>query len=403
MLWLLPLRSLWRNRRRALLSIAIISLGTALSLFVLGFLDNARGQIEGNSVDEYGNFQVASPALWDDTADGYEYLLSPEHVATIQSIASEDSAFVGSTAQLQFPGLIAVGDRTQVVRVTALEPGNGILDFAKLVTTGRPLEPTDAAGILIGRSLADRLSLDIGDVATLTLTTVGGAYNASPLQVIGIYAFSSEQVELQTLILPLRFAQLLLNTQGVDRIVVSLDRVAASSPAAETTQRALAAQGLPLEARTWDDLSPIYKQLSSYFDILFGFLSLAVSVLVFFIILQVLTLAFLERTREIGTLRALGTTRGEIFRLFFSESGWLALIGSVLGVAAGVALGFGFNAIGIEWLPPGTVEETKLSVDVGLSTALLPFAVSVIATVLSALYPALQAARLRVVDALRVD
>jgi len=403
MLWLLPLRSLWRNRRRALLSIAIISLGTALSLFVLGFLDNARGQIEGNSVDEYGNYQVASPALWNDTADGYEYLLSPAHVATIQSIASENSAYVGSTAQLQFPGLIAVGDRTQVVRVTALEPGNGILDFAKLVTTGRPLEPTDAAGILIGRSLADRLSLDVGDVATLTLTTVAGAYNASPLQVIGIYAFSSEQVELQTLILPLRFAQLLLNTQGVDRIVVSLDRVAASTPAAEATQRALAAQGLPLEARTWDDLSPIYKQLSSYFDILFGFLSLAVSVLVFFIILQVLTLAFLERTREIGTLRALGTTRGEIFRLFFSESGWLALIGSMLGVAAGVALGFGFNAIGIEWLPPGTVEETKLSVDVGLSTALLPFAVSVIATVLSALYPALQAARLRVVDALRVD
>ena len=403
MLWLLPLRSLWRNRRRALLSIAIISLGTALSVFVLGFLDNARGQIEANSVDEYGNYQVASPLLWDGTADGYEYLLSPEHVSAIQAIAERDDAFVGSTAQVQFPGLLAAGNRTQVVRVTALEPENGILDFGQLVTRGRPLQSTDTAGILIGRSLADRLSLDIGDVVTLTLTTVDGAYNASPLQIAGVYSFSSEQVELQTLILPLRFAQLLLNTQGVDRIVVSLSSIGSTNRARSVAQAALGEVGLSLEARTWDELSPFYRQLSSYFDLLFGFLSLAVSILVFFIILQVLTLAFLERTREIGTLRALGTTRGEVFRLFFSESGWLALLGSLSGVAAGALLGLGFNALGIEWLPPGTVEETTLVVKIGLSTAALPFAVSVIATILSALYPALQAARLQVVDALRVN
>jgi len=403
MLWLLPLRSLWRNRRRALLSIAIISLGTALSLFVLGFLENARAQIVATSVDEYGNYQIASPLLWDDSSDGYEYLLAPDHVAAVKTAASQRDSYLGSTSQLQFSGLLASGERTQVVRVTGLQPENGILDFGNLVTRGRPLEATDTAGILIGRSLADRLSLDIDDFATLTLTTVDGAYNASPLQVIGIFAFSSEQVELRTLILPLPFAQLLLNTRGVDRVVVSLDEIAASDAAAASTQDDLESQGLALEARTWDELSPFFKQLSSYFDALFGFLTLAVSILVFFIILQVLTLAFLERTREIGTLRALGTTRGEIFRLFFSESGWLAVIGGGLGVLGGVLLGIVFNAVGIEWLPPGTVEESTLAVSIGPSTVVLPFTVSVVATLLSAFYPAIQAARLQVVDALRVD
>ena len=403
MLWLLPLRSLWRNRRRALLSIAIIALGTALSLFVLGFLENARTQIVAASVDEYGNYQIASPLLWDDSSDGYEYLLAPDHVDAITTASSQQAAYLGSTSQLQFSGLLASGDRTQVVRVTGLQPENGILDFGNLVTRGRPLETTDVAGILIGRSLADRLSLDVGDFATLTLTTVDGAYNASPLQIIGIFAFSSEQVELRTLILPLPFAQLLLNTRGVDRVVVSLDKIAASDAAAASTQDDLESQGLALEARTWDELSPFFKQLSSYFDALFGFLTLAVSILVFFIILQVLTLAFLERTREIGTLRALGTTRGEIFRLFFSESGWLAVIGSGLGVLGGLLLGIVFNAVGIEWLPPGTVEESTLAVSIGPSTMVLPFTVSVVATLLSAFYPAIQAARLQVVDALRVD
>jgi len=403
MWWWIPLRSLWRNRRRALLSVAIISLGSALSFFVLGFLDSARAQIVASSVDEYGNFQVASPLLWNDDADGYEYLLTPERAETVRSIVANDPAYVGSTVQLQFPALLAAGDRTQVIRVTALEPGNGILDFSEVVERGRALEATDVAALLIGRSLADRLSIDVGDVVTVTLTTVDGAYNASPFQIVGVFTFPSEQVELQTVVAPLRFGQLLLATDGVDRIVVSLDEIAATEVSRSRVQRRLDAEGSALEARTWNELSPIYEQLSSYFDLLFGFLSLAISVLVFFIILQVLTLAFLERTREIGTLRALGTTQGEVFRLFFSESGWLAVLGSGVGIAAGAVLGLGFNALKLQWLPPGTVEETTLSVRIGWSTALVPFIVSFVATVLSALYPALQAARLQIVDALRVE
>ena len=403
MWWWIPLRSLWRNRRRALLSVAIISLGSALSFFVLGFLDSARAQIVASSVDEYGNFQVASPLLWNDDADGYEYLLTPERAETVRSIVANDPAYVGSTVQLQFPALLAAGDRTQVIRVTALEPGNGILDFSEVVERGRALEATDVAALLIGRSLADRLSIDVGDVVTVTLTTVDGAYNASPFQIVGVFTFPSEQVELQTVVAPLRFGQLLLATDGVDRIVVSLDEIAATEVSRSRVQRRLDAEGSALEARTWNELSPIYEQLSSYFDLLFGFLSLAISVLVFFIILQVLTLAFLERTREIGTLRALGTTQSEVFRLFFSESGWLAVLGSGVGIAAGAVLGLGFNALKLQWLPPGTVEETTLSVRIGWSTALVPFIVSFVATVLSALYPALQAARLQIVDALRVE
>jgi len=403
-MWLwIPLRSLWRNRRRTLLSLAIIAFGTGISLFVLAFLDNARTQIRDVSVAEYGNLQVASPLLFDDTAEGYEYLLTPDHVATVADLLGKEPSYVASTAQLEFPGLVASGERTQVVRVRAIEPENGLLDFSNYVLEGRGLLGDDLAAVLVGRSLADRLSLETGDALTATLTTVDGAYNASPMIIEGVYRFSSEQVESQVLLVPLRFGQLLLNTDGVDRLIVGLDRIEATDAAADRIAAGLADAGLPLEVRTWEELSPIYQQLSAYFDLLFGFLSLAISVLVFFIILQVLTLAFLERTREIGTLRALGTTRGEVFRLFFSESAWLAVLGSVVGILAGILLSLGFNALGVEWLPPGTVEPAVLATRIGAPTVLLPFLVSLVATLLSALYPALQAARLRVVDALRVE
>jgi len=159
---------------------------------------------------------------------------------------------------------------------------------------------------------------------------------------------------------------------------------------------------LSLAVKTWDELSPFYEQLTGFFNALFGVVTLAVSVLVFFIILQVLTMSFLERTREVGTIRALGTKRSEVFRLFFAESIWLALLGSSTGIAFGVILGLAFNAVGIEWLPPGTVEPVELGIRLTVETAWLPFVVSVVATMLSAIFPSVQSARLRVVDALRV-
>ncbi|MFC2095502.1 ABC transporter permease [Candidatus Bipolaricaulota bacterium] len=329
--------------------------------------------------------------------------MDPVLVDELQTLLATRTRVTGVTSQIQFPGLLAAGSETQVVRITAIEPGNDTLTPDALVVRGRSLEPSDVASILIGRSLADRLGLTIGDVVTLTLTTVSGAYNATPLQIAGIFKFSSEQVELQSIFMPRTFAQLLLQTQGVDRLIITLDDIAATDAEAAKIQSQLDTDGFALEVKTWNELSPFYEQLAGFFDILFGFLTLAVFILVFFIILQVLTLAFLERTREIGTIRALGTTRGQVLGQLLMESAWLAILGGLAGVIVGYALGAGFNAIGIEWQPPGTAETSVLSVRLTLMTAALPFAVSIIATFLSAIFPALSTSRLRVVDALRVD
>jgi putative ABC transport system permease protein len=401
--WRLPLRSLWRNRRRTILSLAVIALGTAVSVFVFGFLESSRLEIQNSSVQEYGNLQVAAPTLWAGTTDGYDYLIAASDAERASALLAGDPSYRGSTRQLQFPGLLGSGRETSVVRVTCVEPENGVLDFGDHAVAGRGLVASDSAAAFVGRALAKRLSVGVGDPVMLTLTTANGAYNASPFTVVGIYQYSTEQFEQQVIFVPLGFGQRLLNTAGVDRIVVSLDDIASTQPAKTRLAPRLAGAGPSLELRTWDELSPFYRQLASYFNALFAFLSIVLSVLVFFIILQVLTLAFLERTREIGTLRALGTTRQEVFRLFFVESAWLAVLGSVVGVGCGALLAGGFNAAGIQWLPPGTIDPVKLEARLGLATLLVPLCVSLAATLLAALYPSVQASRLRVVDALRVE
>lgn len=397
----LALRNLSRNRRRTLLSAGIIALGCALSLIVLGFVERSRSLIQESTVQQFGNLQIADPALLDAKAEGFEYLISPAARALVKDLVRAERGVVGTTEQLSLSGLLAVRRTTSVVRAVGVVPENDVLDYNDLVVAGRGLRAEDAGAVLVGQTLADELSLRPGDFVNLTATTVAGAFNVSPLEVVGLFRFSSAEVERAQVFVPLVFAQLLLATDGVDRVVVRLDRLGRTWSAARAIGVKLDAAGIPLEVRTWDVLSPFYRGLSGFFDILFGFLVAAVFILVFFIVLQILTLSFLERTREVGTIRALGTRRGEVFRLFVEETLWLGLVGGGAGVLAGVALSLLFNAAGIPWQPPGTVQAVTLGVDFTAAVVLTPLAVSIFSTLASAFLPAYQATRISVVDALR--
>ncbi|QAA77198.1 MAG: hypothetical protein BIP78_1432 [Candidatus Bipolaricaulis sibiricus] len=397
----LALRNLSRNRRRTLLSAGIVALGCALSLVVLGFVERSRALIQETTVQQFGNLQIADGDLLDGKAEGFGYLVFPAARAHVEDLVRTERGAVGTTAQLALSGLLAVRRTTAVVRAVGVVPENGVLDYNDLVVAGRGLRADDVGAVLIGQTLADELGLRPGEFVNLTATTVAGAFNVSPLEVVGVFRFSSAEVERAQVFVPLAFAQLLLATDGVDRIVVRLDRLGRTWTAARAIGARLAAAGLPLEVRTWDVLSPFYRGLSGFFDLLFGFLVAAVFILVFFIVLQILTLSFLERTREVGTIRALGTRQGEVFRLFVEESLWLGLAGGGAGVVAGAGLSLLFNAAGIPWQPPGTVQAVTLGVDFTAGVVVIPFAVSIVSTLLSAFLPAYQASRVSVVDALR--
>jgi len=403
-MWLLlPLRNLLRSRRRTVLSAAVIALGTGVALVVLGFVDASRALIQETTVQQFGNLQVATPENWADEGELADRLLSSETASGARSLATEQPGVTGVTAQLAFSGLVSQRRSSQAVQAVGVEPQNPVLSYEQLVVKGRDLLPDDRGTVLLGRTLADELGMEVGGFVNLTATTIDGAFNVLPLEVVGIYTFPTAQVEARQIFLPLAAAQILLGVEAVDRLVVSLERLELTAPVAASLQGALGAAGLGLEIRTWDELSPFYTQLSGFFDILFGLLIMAVFVLVFFILLQVLTLAFSERIREVGTLRALGTKQGQVMQLFVGEAAWLGLLGGAAGVAAGGLLAIGFNAASIPWQPPGSLEPVTLAVRISWPTILVPLAVSALSTILSAVFPAFQAGRVSVVEALRVN
>jgi putative ABC transport system permease protein len=165
----------------------------------------------------------------------------------------------------------------------------------------------------------------------------------------------------------------------------------------------LATSTQPLEIQDYEVLSPIYGQTVQFFDSVFGFISILIGVIVLFTVGNTMSMAVVERTAEIGTLRAIGLRRDGIRRLFMCEGLLLGSMGALLGVVFALVISYLINHSGIAWTPPGYVVEYPLMVRVWGSPRLV-FGSSVgllVVAVVSAWWPANRAAKLNIVDALR--
>jgi putative ABC transport system permease protein len=159
----------------------------------------------------------------------------------------------------------------------------------------------------------------------------------------------------------------------------------------------------PLAVLDFRALNPFYVQTMQMFDTIFGFVFVLIGGIVLFTVSNTMNTTVVERTVEIGTLRAIGLRRSGIRRLFVTEGALLGLCGALLGAVLALVLAVVINQIGMPWLPPGNVELVPFTVNVWGENRMIfgtTFGLIGIAT-LSAWWPAHRAARLDVVEALR--
>ena len=150
-------------------------------------------------------------------------------------------------------------------------------------------------------------------------------------------------------------------------------------------------------------LNPFYDQTLRLFDVIFGFISVLIGTIVIFMLGNTMSMAVVERTVEIGTLRAIGLKRRDIRALFVTEGALLGIFGAVLGVLFALLASVVVNHSGLHWTPPGRILEVPLTVRVWGEwwlLAMVAFGLVAIA-ILSAWLPSQQASRMNIVDALR--
>ena len=159
----------------------------------------------------------------------------------------------------------------------------------------------------------------------------------------------------------------------------------------------------PLGIIDYETLNPFYGQTLSMFAAIFGFIAVLIGSIVLFTVANTMSMAVVERTAEIGTLRAIGLRRKGISAMFISEGVVLGCFGALLGIGAALGLAWAINQLGLTWTPPGRIEPVALAVRLtGEHAMMIGSAIAlVVVAALSAILPAARAARMNIVDALR--
>jgi putative ABC transport system permease protein len=235
-----------------------------------------------------------------------------------------------------------------------------------------------------------------------------GTPNVTALQVVKAENQGFKELDEVLVTMHLEQAQRLIYGRGTPRatsVIVQLERTAQVAPVKQRLEEMLPTLGLrqPLAVLDYEQLNPFYVQTVQLFNTIFGFIFALIGGIVLFTVSNTMNTAVVERTVEIGTLRAIGLRRSGILRMFVMEGLLLGLTGAMVGAVAAIVIAAAINAAGLTWLPPGSAEPLPLIIRVWGQTAMIAGTTIglVLVAAISAWWPARQAARLNVVEALR--
>lgn len=397
----LALRNVFRHKARSAATMIAIAVGVAGLILAGGFVEDIFVQL-GEAIihSQTGHLQVTRKGFrdgWTRAPDDYLMGKPQQLISQIRAQPGVSEVF----SRLRFSGVLNNGRRDLGIIGEGIEPG----PEAKMGTylhfiEGRPLEANDTDGIVVGQGVAKSMGLRVGDRVTLVMSLAQGAVNTLDFDVVGIFQSFSKEFDARAVRVPLRAAQELADTTGVHVVVVMLDRTSDTATVGRRLEADLGPSGYSVVK--WYQLSDFYEKTVELYDRQFGVLRLIILLMVLLSVTNSVNMTVFERTRELGTVLALGARQGTVFRSVVTENFVVGLFGAALGMCGGCLLAWLLSAIGIPMPPP-----PNANLGYTATIRLMPLdvveagGIGFLAACLASLRPAHRVSRLNVVDALR--
>ena len=309
-----------------------------------------------------------------------------------------------ATPQIQVNGLVSNGTVSTIFIAQGVVPGDDRTikgswgAFRPII--GESLNDKKTYGVEVTQDLAKYLNLTPGKDGVVMASTLGGQMNAMDIQVAGVYDSGSDATNDKYMRFTLDFAQSLYDTKMAEKIVVLLDDWQKTERMRGVFLTKLTNAGIPCEIKTWSELSLFYTKVRGMFGMMFLFIFCIVLVIVVMSTVNTMGMAVLERTREIGTLRALGLKKRGVSLLFALEGGMLGLIGSLVGVILHLCVWAVIRRFPPTYTPPGLSTPVPLTVGLVPQALVMLVCCLILLSLVAAIIPARHAAKQRVVDSL---
>jgi putative ABC transport system permease protein len=399
-IWRLSFKNVFRNQRRTVLTVAVVAVGASMLILAQGYVEFITwGLAESFIHGQTGHFQVvATESLSDDEHQLLEHGVE-RWLELVEDLESTEHVQV-ATPRISFSGLITTGESSNVALIDAVDPRRELVLGAEHVDSEPLVSLAEAEdGVVLGSGLAALLQVQVGDEVTLLTTTADGALNAIDLRIVATIEVFSEELNSRYAMIALDSAQAVLVTDKVENVIVGLDSTEYLSLAAAAARKRWSPE---YAIRLWHEITPYYGKVLAFFRQLIFFLAPVLMLIVWFSAMNTVLMSVLERSAELATLRALGTSGATLVRMLVYEGIWLAL----LGVTAAVVLELGLSAI-INHAnitvppPPGQTSGYALQIRNVASSFVTVAVMTVAVVVASTVIPALRIGRMNIVHALR--
>lgn len=397
----LAIRNITRHRLRSLLSISMIAGAVTAMILFQGFSEYSLAALKFTAAEnQYGHMQVAAEKYWSPGKEPRAERIFP--LSKLEHLKDKFPQVQHVSGRLSFFGLISNGDLSVGGKIIGIDPvGEPTFKDSMRFPEGRFFDDIGTKEVVIGRLLAKQMNVHPGDNITVLTNTIDGVMNAMDLTVAGVFSAGLDEIDSQVMYLPLSVTQEILDTQSVDIAVLKFKDLKMVDPALKEINQDLKSNATELLARSWRDLAVLYRQVEKFYEVQNSLIEGILLALMFLGILNTVSMTVVERTGEIGTLRALGESRKEIVSQFVLESVMLSVIGIVTGILFSLFMIQLVEQLKIMTEMPGASTPFQIKIFFMMSSVIYASCLASVTTVIATLIPALRASRMDIVEALR--
>ena len=397
----LGLKNLTRQKRRNFITILVI----AFAFFIFLFIDSMMGGMEEMSFSniknfETGSIQAAYPEYWEEREELPLKNLIDLNQDIEESIQNRDG-ILGVSPELRFKANLNNGiDETEVIGLGIIpEKYNKVYSTQEYVIAGSSLTSGESKAV-IGKGLAELMDLKVNDYMTLLVRTKEETFNTIDLEIGGLVNTPDPLVNNTIVFIPLDIARKALNVEdGVSMITIKTDKGKEITPIMDDINQIFQKKNMTIKAYSWEESAKTVIAMSAAQDAETA-ITLTVILMIGMIgIINNVILSALERTREIGMMKALGMREWEIVLVFMVEATGVGIIGGLAGCLLGAAgvgymvkYGYSLNYIGGDMSVYGIPVMDKIYGVWNLSSFVFIFFFAIFLALLSSMVPAYWAA-----------
>ena len=387
----------------ALMSMAGIALGVAALIVVLSVMNGFQQELRNRILSVASHIEVRGlPALADWESVARQALANPRVKAAAPYVTGQ--------------AMLSAGDANRGVIVRGIDPAreDGVADIGRHMRRGSlaDLRPGEF-GIVLGAEVARALGVTVGDTVVAitpqgTVTPAGTLPRIKSFRVVGVFEVGMYEFDSGLALVALADAQKLWRVDGVSGVRLKLDDLFAAPAVVRELARTVVASA---ELRDWTQShANFFRAVQIEKRVMFIILTLIVAVAAFNIVSAQVMLVT-DKQADIAILRTLGASPGSILAIFVIQGALIGVIGTLIGVAGGVALALNVETVvpaiertfGITFLDKSIYYISDLPSDLQRGDVVTVAAIALVLALVATLYPSWRAARVNPAAALRYE